>query len=189
MELNITRCSFEDFSLLYELIDVPNNRCVSYKPNRCSRGLNVEGQRPPRCRLALIESPRRGRNFRKMSDARSILVPPFSRLTFSSRQHDATRRDVTRCFTSAYETRKDRCTRTSERATYFCRTRVLLSQTVPLLREIPYILPSSRLLATPLHPLSSRREDGLLLFIPYPLFFILYIPVYLGRQTRVPRIA
>jgi len=49
---------------------------------------------PPRCRLALIESPGRGRNFRKMSDARSILVPPFSHLTFSSRQRDAARRDA-----------------------------------------------------------------------------------------------
>lgn len=53
------------------------------------------------------------------------------------------------------------------------------AQTVPLSSAIPYILPSSRLLATPLRPLSTRRTASPF----YPLSFILY-PLYPGLPRQ-----
>lgn len=73
---------------------------------------------------------------------------------------------------------------TAGRATYFCRRRATRScyshKTVPSLRSYIPSVPPFFIFA---------RGGQPLLFIPYPLFFILYIPVCLGRQTRVPRMA
>lgn len=130
--------------------------------------------------------PGRGRNFRKMSDAResSFLLslaspsPPFT-----ATRRGTTRHDVTRCFTSAYETRKDdahaRADTQDAQRIFAGRRRVLLSRANCPSSAIPYILPSSRLLATPLRPLSTRRTASPF----YPLSFILY-PLYPGLPRQ-----
>lgn len=134
----------------------------------------------PYRRLVLIESLGRGRNFRKMNEARerprSFFLSP---LLFLSR----TQRDAARCDgdASRLHTKRERTVHTHERsagrATYFCRTAVTFSsRKLCPSSAIPYILlPSSRLLATPHHPLSSRRTASPF----YPLSFILY-PLYPG---------
>lgn len=112
-----------------------------------------------------------------------VLVPSFSRLSFSSVHGDTTRHDVTRCFTSAYETRKDdahaRADTQDAQRIFAGRRRVLLSRANCPSSAIPYILPSSRLLATPLRPLSTRRTASPF----YPLSFILY-PLYPGLPRQ-----
>lgn len=127
--------------------------------------------------------PGRGRNFRKMSDARESSFLPSLRLSFSSVHGDTTRHDVTRCFTSAYETRKDdahaRADTQDAQRIFAGRRRVLLSRANCPSSAIPYILPSSRLLATPLRPLSTRRTASPF----YPLSFILY-PLYPGLPRQ-----
>lgn len=126
------------------------------------------------------------RNFRKMSDARTssfLLSLAFLFLLFN-----AMRRDVTQYLTSAYETRKDDVyTRADGRTrNVFLQDAVMLSSRKLSLFCDP-IHPS--LLPTPRDSVLYPRGGQPLLFIPYPLFFILYIPVYLGRQTPVPRMA
>lgn len=113
-----------------------------------------------------------------------VLVPSFSRLSFSSVHGDTTRHDAaTRCFTSAYETRKDdahaRADTQDAQRIFAGRRRVLLSRANCPSSAIPYILPSSRLLATPLRPLSTRRTASPF----YPLSFILY-PLYPGLPRQ-----
>lgn len=135
----------------------------------------------PCCRLVLIESPGRGWNFRKISDARVSSFLLFLTSLFSllnATQRDAARRDASRLHTKRERTMHTH-ERTVSRATYFCRT----SSCSPLANcpssAIPYILPSSRLLATPLRSLSSRRTTSPF----YPLFFILY-PLYPGLPRQ-----
>lgn len=139
-------------------------------------------------RLVLIESLGRGRLKLPEDERRvSVLISSFSRLSFSFFSN-ATRRDVTRCFTSAYETRKDDTHARADGRTrnVFLQRRVLLSQIVsPLRSHTSFPSPDSSRLRSVLYP----RGGQSLLFIPYPLFFILSTPVCLGRQTRVPRMA
>jgi len=108
----------------------------------------------------------------------NILVPSFSGLSFSSLQRDAARRDAM-LYVCIRKTKR-RCTRTNGRQDaqriFAGRRRVLLSQTVP---SLLYIFSSSRLLTTPLHPLSSRRTASPF----YPLSFILY-PLYPGLPRQ-----
>lgn len=139
-------------------------------------------------RSVLIESLGRGRNFRKMNDARAFLLSLTSPFPLS-KQRDAAQRDV---MLSRLHTKREKTVHTHERsvgrATYFCRTpsRSPLANSVPPLRShTSFPPPGSSRLRTILYP----RGGQPLLFIPYPLFFILYIPVCLGRQTRVPRMA
>lgn len=133
----------------------------------------------PRRRLALIESPGRGRNFRKMSYARASFL--LSLLFLSSTQRDAARRDAMLhvCIRNAKRTMHTH-ERTAGRATYFCRT----PSCSPLAN-----CPSS---AIPIHlfppPHFSRvrsvlypRERTASPF--YPLSFILY-PLYPGLPRQ-----
>lgn len=127
--------------------------------------------------------PGRGRNFRKMSDARESSFLPSLASPSPPLHGDTTRHDVTRCFTSAYETRKDdahaRADTQDAQRIFAGRRRVLLSRANCPSSAIPYILPSSRLLATPLRPLSTRRTASPF----YPLSFILY-PLYPGLPRQ-----
>lgn len=147
----------------------------------------------------LPEDELRARRPRPHPHPLSCLSPPSAVLS-----SDSTRLDASTLHVSAYETRKDAadeqwCTRTTTgrtlaptytciyvcmpvcvRATYFCRTR--------LSRVLLADFPSSRdpmrpsLLSTlplfPARPPSALYPRGgqPLLFIPYSLFFILYIP-------------
>lgn len=105
---------------------------------------------------------------------------------------NATRRDVTAMLRVCIRSAKGRCTRTSGRqdAQRIFAGRAALSPLAnslvpPLRSHTSFPPPDSSRLRSVLYP----RGGQPLLFIPYPLFFILYIPVCLGRQTRVPRMA
>lgn len=111
-----------------------------------------------------------------------VLVPSFSRLSFSSVHGDTTRHDVTRCFTSAYETRKDdahaRADTQDAQRIFAGRRRVLLSRAnCPSLLCDP-IHPS--LLPTPRDSAPSfiHAEDGLSF-----LSLILYSLSFISRST------